>query len=538
MKYDENRPPINLNRLRWTFAIGIVTALACAPFFRTIYDFGDEGTFLRAAELMLHGKRLYADFFEFIPPGSYLLTAAWFDVAGISMESARTLAVLTIVGIACFTFLACRLASQHTPLSAALVLAWVMMSQWHWMQVSHHWFTSLFSMIAAWAALASLEKWQPHSTRWSTIAGMATGTTIIIMQTCGVWTTLAAGAAFIESHRNRSKLITYLLGVTLAPVCAILFLASQHSLGAAFDSVVRFAATRYASIQYVPFGYGASIFDYPLKFVFPLAASLMLIACVRDWRTCLHDRRLWLCAALALAGLLSCFPRPDIAHIGFVAPLALPLLALTAVRLLQRLRATFHYAIVIMTAVLLSPTAASFASIVLAASDVQPVTTTKGSVAFIFNNDIPELLPHIAKTSPHDGFFFYPYMPLLTFLVARDHVSKYDVFVPGYTTQAQYHAACLSAVRQALWVVADRKFNTYSYWKKAYPAMPDAEPDEAIRFKEALDDAYGTIEVKGDFELRRRRDGASEAVCDKLSTTNRTSGVAVGTKPPISSASK
>jgi hypothetical protein len=485
--------------------------------------------------MMLRGRRLYADFFEFIPPGSYLITAAWFGVAGASIESARALAMLVIVGIASFAFLACRQASRNAPLSAALAIAWVMTSQWHWMQVSHHWFASLFSMIAAWAALASLERVRPHSLQWPSIAGLAAGTATVIMQTCGAWITLAAGTAFISLHRNRSELVAYLLAIALAPVCVLAFLVKQEALAAAFDDVIRFAVTSYASIQGVPFGYGTSIFDYPLKYVFPLTASLLLAVIIRDRRERLLDPRLRLCAALALAGFLGCFPRPDIAHIGFCAPLTLPLFALVATRLFQPLRTVVRYTIIVASAGLFSPAVVSFASIAFTAYHAQTVPTARGNVAFLFAKGLPELVLRIAEIPPHAGFFFYPYMPMLPFLVAREHVSKYDVFVPGYTTQAQYEEACLSAVRHASWAVTDRKFEAYSYWKQAYPSMPDAEPLEAIRFRQALDRAFVVVAREGDFELRSRSGGASDAVCNELSEAGGPSSVASRTKPATAS---
>jgi len=37
----------------------------------------------------------------------------------------------------------------------------VVISQGQWTQISHHWFTTLFSMIAVWATLVSVERAQP-----------------------------------------------------------------------------------------------------------------------------------------------------------------------------------------------------------------------------------------------------------------------------------------------------------------------------------------------------------------------------------------
>jgi hypothetical protein len=85
---------------------------------------------LHGAERLLRGDRLYIDFFEFIPPGGFIIMAAWFGITGISISSARLLAILTITGIACFTYLACRQASKHEFSSALVAIGWAVMSRY------------------------------------------------------------------------------------------------------------------------------------------------------------------------------------------------------------------------------------------------------------------------------------------------------------------------------------------------------------------------------------------------------------------------
>src|SRR5207253_6187093 len=108
------------------------------------------------------------------PPGGFILTAAWFSIAGTSIWSVRTLAILTIVAITCFSYLACQQASKNAPLSALLATGWVVMSQGAWTQLNHHYFTTLFSLVAAWAALVNVEHSQ-RRLRWPLIAGIAAG---------------------------------------------------------------------------------------------------------------------------------------------------------------------------------------------------------------------------------------------------------------------------------------------------------------------------------------------------------------------------
>ena len=54
----------------WLVLVALAAALLCAPFFRVLVFLGDEGSLLHEAELILQGKRIYADFFQFLPPAA------------------------------------------------------------------------------------------------------------------------------------------------------------------------------------------------------------------------------------------------------------------------------------------------------------------------------------------------------------------------------------------------------------------------------------------------------------------------------------
>jgi hypothetical protein len=501
--------------LWWLLLVGLIAAVLCMPFFRTVYGLGDEGVLLNGAERMLRGSRLYADFFEFLPPGGFVLTAAWFSVFGISIGSARALVILSIVGIACFTYLACRQASKSAPLSALLAIGWIVMSQGVLTQVSHHWFTTLFSMVAAWATLANVEHSQ-RWLRWPLIAGVAAGAAAMVTSHRGALAMLAAVTGFLN-RRQRAELIVYVLGCALVPAVLLAYVVRQHALAAAFDDVIRLTAARYASIQSVPFGFGGQTF--PLTYLFPLVGLLTLLVCARDWRSCLHDRLLWPCAAFGLAGLLGCFPRPNIAHIAFAAPLALPLLAYCLPRLIQRLRPVwwrYRYLVVVVASVAIALcilTAINFLRISHEALRAEIVSTPRGGVAFFNQPGAAELLTRIAATPSSEAYFFYPFETMLSFLTARKQVSQYDVFTPGYTLPSEYQDACTSVMRQASWVVIDRRWTDPNFLKALFPAMQDAQPQETKRFEQALDDGFELVAREGVFELRRRREGISDKAC-------------------------
>jgi hypothetical protein len=343
--------------LYWLLFVGSTVFVLCLPFMHSVFVLSDEGMLLHGAERLLQGQRLYVDFFEFHPPGVFLIVAGWFGITGTSMWSARLLAILAITGIACFTYLACRQASRHAPSSALVAIGWAVMSQGFWTQISHHWFTTLFSMVAAWAALASIEK--PQRWQWQPlVAGITAGAAAMVTPTRGALAMLAAATSFVGSRHQRAKLIVYALGSALIPICILAYVIAQGALAAAFDDVIVFSATRYASIQSVPFGYFVNDQSRPLKYLFPLVALLTLVICIRDWRTALHDRSFRTCVAFGLAGFLGCFPRPDIAHIAFATPLVCPLLIYCTNQLIASWRPKSRYALAALVITLLIPSAA------------------------------------------------------------------------------------------------------------------------------------------------------------------------------------
>jgi Dolichyl-phosphate-mannose-protein mannosyltransferase len=506
----------NSSGLRPLLLVATTTALLCAPFMRTIYSMGDEGMLLHAAERMLRGATLYLDFFEFAPPGGFVLAAAWFKIAGLSLWSARLLALLSIVGIACFTHLACQRASKNVMLSGLLAISWAVMSQGEWTQVSHHYFTTFFSMVAAWAAHSNIEE-ERSKLQWPLIAGTAAGAAAMVIPTCGGLAMLAAATAFFNPQRRSMELVIYALGCLLVPIGLLIYLISHHALAAAFDGVIVFAATRYSSIQMVPFGTFVDAQTFPILFLFPAAGLLIALICVRKRRACFHDARFRVCTAFAAAGFAGCFPRPDITHITFVAPLVLPLLAYCVTQLNPSWPRTFRYAVAGVLVALCTPAAISFAGVTHKALRAEITPLPRGNLIILQQPGAAALLARLTTLPSGDAYFFYPYMFMLPFLSGREHVSKYDHFVSGYTTPSQYQEACLSVMHLASWVIIDRKWTDPHYLKLIYPSIRDPRPRETREFERNLDDNFQLVIQEGSFELRHRRADRPEPTCNNIS---------------------
>ena len=70
----------------------------------------------------------------------------------------------------------------------------------------------------------------------------------------------------------------------------------------------------------------------------------------------------------------------------------------------------------------------------------------------LFHDGTREVIARIAAASSSEFYFFYPHLAMLPFLTARERVSKYDVFTPGYTSPSQYQEVCTSVLKRASWV--------------------------------------------------------------------------------------
>ncbi|MEL0252126.1 MAG: hypothetical protein VW935_09275, partial [Novosphingobium sp.] len=300
--------------------VALLAALASIPFLNTVGLLADEGIWLHAAKRMLDGQVLYRDFFEFHPPVGFLMITAWLKLFGTSLVSARSLMVLVTSVTAWCTFTCCRIASGRTWLSAVFTLMWVVAGQGMWTQVNHHWFTTMFSMIALFGALS------PERRGATAIAGVAASLAALVTTHRGGLVVISAFVGMLLDRQVQRLAVYVGAGLTCAAL-VLGYLVAESTVVAAFEQVVLYAMNHYSGIQAVPFGSFASLQFLPVLAIYPLIAILLLNCLWQDWRSLLRQRQLGTLGMFAIAGLAGSFPRPDAVHIAFAAALALPLLA-------------------------------------------------------------------------------------------------------------------------------------------------------------------------------------------------------------------
>ena len=475
---------------------------------------GDEGVALGGVVKLRAGLTLYKDFFEFLPPLSYLLTQAWTGVFGLSLAAVRGFVVLTVCAIAGFTHLSCRCAGVSAPAAAAWALAWALMSQGEWTQLNHHWIATAFSAAVMWAALHSAGAAR-SAPGWAVAGGLAAGAAGMVTPTCGLLAALAGLAVHLSSPGARREAPRFVLATAVVPVFVLAYLAAHGALAEAWSSVIVFTASRYSAIQSLPYGAYATWQNAALAAVFPFCAAGVLLLALRDGVRALQDRVLLACAAFALAGLVGSYPRPDLVHISFGAPLALPLAALLFFRLVQPLPLGGRRIAAGVLALSVPVSSVEYGRLAGAALSAPRVRIPVGEVSLLDpHGGLQQLVPRVAALPSGDRVFFYPYSPNLAFLTGRLQVSRFDVMTPSYTEAAQYDEVCRTVLQEADWVVFDRMWASEEWLRLVFPRIADPSPPETRRLESALHRGFDLAAQFGTYDLRRRTPAAAPALCD------------------------
>jgi hypothetical protein len=460
---------------------------------------GDEGILLQGADRLLRGEKLYLDFFEVLPPGGFLLTATWLWGTKINLFAARTLTGVVIVAIASSSYLVGYRILRSAAVPAIFAISWVVMSQGMWTQVNHHWFTTMFCMIQLWALVFWIDA--PHRLIFLAVAGLAGGTAAMITPNRGAFMLVAGLAAFSSARRQFGELIVYCVTALIMPVLLILYVASQGALSAAFDCVILHPAKQYAGIQSVPYGAGWDFQNVLLFLLFPAATMLAVLHTSRDWRAALNDRLLRLFVCSALAAFCGFSVRADIVHINFAAPLMIPLLQYCTPPVFFSAR-LFRLATVSVIGLALGLSLTVFLTLALLTVRSPELQTPRGSVKVLRADGTRLIIQRIEDLPPNDTIFFYPYDPLLAFLSDRANPSRLDVFIPNYTTAAQFENECRSVTRSAKWIIVDH--GMIESWERIFPAMRGhSAPPERFQFERALERAFSFVARDGSFELRQ-----------------------------------
>ncbi|HSE34848.1 MAG TPA: hypothetical protein VLB83_01865 [Candidatus Paceibacterota bacterium] len=295
----------------WTIVLFLAVAILAAPGHLLV---SDEGLVLSGAMRILSGEQIYTDFFAYIAPGSFYLSALAMAIFGASYWSAKAAAIALIAGSAyALADIARRLGARTSNANAAGIIWLFMLSGWFQL-VNHNTQGSAIAVIGIALVLAALERkrrvWEFFG------AGIVVGLVPVFLQTKGgILIACIATSMLVFAWKNILPprfAGAAILGMIL-PGIGMLFVWPFATL---FDSLITWPALHYREIN--------DVMIFPFILIAGVTAALgMVIA-----RMTTSNRKLLLAViALAQAGMLaSTLTRPDLAHVS-MATFALPIFA-------------------------------------------------------------------------------------------------------------------------------------------------------------------------------------------------------------------
>jgi hypothetical protein len=468
---------------------------------------GDEGVAAMDAWRIAQGQVPDRDFFEIIPPFSFLPTAALYALFGPSVAATRLLAFL--YGLL-LIFLTERLAARFTNDALARALPIAVLTPAgvaFWPIPSHHWVVDLLQLGALLLLLSGLRRGKGLSA--GAAAGVLTALGCFTLQDQGAYLVVALVLFFFpwigDKRMRRNLFLAWAVGGLAVVAIFLGYFAFEHvSFGALFYQWVIFPATRYQDINSSTMGIFAGweeiwglwkigrFWPHPLymlamtlteAFVWlsPLAAVAVTLAGLRaKW---VPKAEMGLLAAGLAAFLGGCAHRWTLTNLQWALPLPLVLVALGLSRLRwspRRYMAAFGLALwfacsipaAVFAIAYFRQSAPAYTTAVRSpAGTLRTISKSEASQIQGAVDAVDELIP------PNAPLFIDGYMPLISFLTLHQNPTRFSFFdYPIYNTdeQAREVMSILDGLPDA-YVLASlplRKNNMlHSYYIRHYKAI-------------------------------------------------------------------
>lgn len=398
---------------------------------RLILTTNDEGIYLDAAERILHGQKLYADFFGYMSPGSFWIQALAFRVFGLTQAAGRVPVILDVaLECALIFWLVERYASRACAVVSTLLFLAFAVADPSMITAQHRWDSGALALASIAICVALQEKLQE---KWLMASGFLIACAALV-------TPSVALVAMVTVVWLRTRAMWYVVGASIAGCIAGLALWLD-GIFPAFLGQLQWLSRNYSASNVMHYGAiiggyralfaGASVWELPIRFCVVLCLALpallpvvALVGSAALWRRERGEHFLY--AALCVAALvISTHPRSDVAHLAYIA--ALPY-ALAGIVLYWFVPARPRAWIVVFFGVW----AAVFARQALAGGS-RRIETPVGEV-YASAGEAPAVSELLARVRPHQTLFVYPYKPLFYFLTQAENPSRFSYLQPGLMT--------------------------------------------------------------------------------------------------------
>ena len=411
----------------------------------------DEGIYLDGALRVMNGQAPYRDFFVHTGPGSYWLYAAVFQLLGATLSHARVPVICEIAAIAAAVFyLTANLTSYGFGLGVSFVVFAFETRDLGMIALNHRWDSSALAFLAVAPAYAALSV---RSSRLAFASGVLAAAAAWCTPTLGIMA-LVIAAWMLADHGIRNLLPAFLFGMTAVSLLCIGILALERALVPLIQHFL-WTGANYSAANHVPYGWAGTgyleigsglgavgwIFYSLLLGVIVTPAVLPILTWL-GWavyfairRTPLRqEKTIWFLIVCSVALVASTYPRWDIGHLLYVAPISYVL----AATLLYRAASSKVTAAVAFAAMLVAIFV--WVPLILKAGDYARLETPAGAVR-VEADDRKLLEMILTRVRPGESLFVFPYFATIYFLTRGVNPTHFSYLQPGLMTDADEEEA-------------------------------------------------------------------------------------------------
>jgi hypothetical protein len=410
----------------------------------------DEGIYLDGALRVMNGQAPYRDFFVHTGPGTYWIYAAVFRMLGPSLTHARLPVICEIAAIAAAVFfLTANLTSYGFGLAVSFIAFAFLTRDLGMIALNHRWDSSALAFLAVVPAYAAI--------RWpSSSLSFASG----VLAAAAAWCTPTLGivalaiAIWMAADREIRKLLpSFLLGMTAVSILCIGILLIEQALVPLIHHFL-WTGANYSGANHVPYGWAGTgymeigsslgavgwIFYALLLSIVAIPAVLPILTWL-GWAIYFAIRRpplrlekpisfLIVCSAALVA---STYPRWDIGHLLYVAPISY---VLAAALLYRAAPAKVSSAVVFIAALI-----AIFAwTPAVSQAGISRMETPAGTIR-VAPEDRKLLDTILSRVHPGESLFVFPYFATIYFLTHGVNPTHFSYLQPGLMTDDDEAAA-------------------------------------------------------------------------------------------------
>ncbi len=376
----------------------------------------DEGVILEGAWKLWNKKRLYTDFFEFVPPGGFYFVYWIWKIFGVGYFAPKiaSMIIIFLSGIGIFKISEL---IKRTALNYLLPLIFVFLSM-YWPLINHNTYNIFFII---WSVYFFIRALISGSRNHYALAGLAAGISVLFLQQKGVILILSSFALLVSFSLIYRKLdylkMSFYYGLSSLLPLLILF---KWPLDLIYEDLAVFPLTN-----------GAEINKLPLNFFF---LALFMIAAIFTAYISLEKISLPIkyLAGIQAALFATALVRPDPNHINLIIFPALCLIP-----------SVFSNPILFKNTKSIIRAASLLVAGVLFFICVFPLVNFLVFMpSFLFSNE-SAAINYIRKNCKDPGNYLYagPFLPGLYFETGMMNPTPYSFLITNHQTESQFAEA-------------------------------------------------------------------------------------------------